>query len=399
MFFQLLLFVLLGVVAGIFTGLIPGIHINLVSVLVLGMGAFLLKYFNVYSLIVFIIAMSITHSFLDSIPSIFLGAPDSAQALGVLPGHRYLLKGKGLEALKLTLIGSLGSIVLSCLLFIPILPFIHSVYPLIKDYIGYILIFVVLFMLLREKRIIFGIFVFLLSGLFGLLVFNFNIQNPLFPMLSGIFGISTLIISIKDKNKIPEQKDSKEINIKFNDSAKAISSGQFSGMLTAIFPGLGSAQAAIIAMQIANKLKENGFLVLIGAINTANFTMSLATLYVLNKARNGSVVVISKMVESFGIKEIIVFLCVGLIAASLSVYIAIKIGKVFANLISKVNYKFVVMSIISLIFILSLILTGPFGVFILVIGSAIGIIPALSGISRTHAMGCLLLPVISYFIL
>ena len=254
-------------------------------------------------------------------------------------------------------------------------------------------------MLFREKNKLLAIFIFILSGFFGLVVFNFNMQNPLFPMLSGIFGISTLLISIKDKNKIPKQEDSKEIHINFKDSFKAISSGQFSGMLTAIFPGLGSAQAAIIAMQITTNLKENGFLVLIGAINTANFTMSLATLYVLNKARNGSIVAISQLVESFGIKEIIMFLCISLIAASISVFLALKIGKVFAKFISKVNYKLVVISIISLIFILSLILTGPLGIFVLLIGTFIGIIPALSGISRTHAMGCLLLPVIFYFVL
>jgi putative membrane protein len=254
-------------------------------------------------------------------------------------------------------------------------------------------------MLLREKNKLTAIFVFLLAGFFGLIVFNFNMQNPLFPMLSGIFGISTLLISIKEKNKIPEQENKKHINITLKDSAKAISSGQFSGMLTAIFPGLGSAQAAIIAMQITKDLKENAFLVLIGAINTANFTMSLATLYVLNKARNGSIVAISQFLEIFGIKEIMVFLCVGLIASALSVFLALKIGKIFANLISKVNYKLIVISIISLIFILSLILTGPLGIFILLIATFIGIIPALTGISRTHAMGCLLLPVIFYFVL
>ena len=205
MILQILIFTLIGILAGVFTGIIPGIHINLISTLILSVSPFLLTHFNVYSLIVFIISMSITHSFLDSIPSIFLGAPDSAQALGVLPGHRYLLQGKGLEALKLTLIGSLGAIILSSLIFIFILPFIHFIYPLIKDYIGYILIVVVLFMLLREKNKLTAIFIFLLSGFFGLVVFNFNMQNPLFPMLSGIFGISTLFYSLKQNESLYRQ--------------------------------------------------------------------------------------------------------------------------------------------------------------------------------------------------
>jgi putative membrane protein len=36
-----------------------------------------------------------------------LGAPDESKALNVLPGHRMLMEGKGFEAVKLNVIGSL----------------------------------------------------------------------------------------------------------------------------------------------------------------------------------------------------------------------------------------------------------------------------------------------------
>ncbi len=100
MFLEILLAILLGILAGIITGLTPGIHINLISVMLLSVSPVLLKYTNPIALAVFIIAMSVTHTFLDAIPSIFLGAPESATALGVLPGHRYLLKGYGLMAVS-----------------------------------------------------------------------------------------------------------------------------------------------------------------------------------------------------------------------------------------------------------------------------------------------------------
>ena len=64
----------------------------------------------------FIISMSLTHSFLDEITSIFLGAPYSGMAMGVLPGHKLLLEGKGLEAVKLTVIGRLICLIIPCLL-------------------------------------------------------------------------------------------------------------------------------------------------------------------------------------------------------------------------------------------------------------------------------------------
>jgi len=53
----------------------------------------LMTYFDPVVLVVFIIAMSVTHTFLDALPAIFLGAPDADQVLNVLPGHRLLLQG------------------------------------------------------------------------------------------------------------------------------------------------------------------------------------------------------------------------------------------------------------------------------------------------------------------
>ena len=100
--------------AGTFTGLIPGIHINLVAVFILSL-TFISK-FQPITLIVFITAMAITHTFIDFIPSIFIGAPDEDTALSTLPGHKLLMTGQGHQAIKLTLIGS--SIAIASLIFI-----------------------------------------------------------------------------------------------------------------------------------------------------------------------------------------------------------------------------------------------------------------------------------------
>jgi len=117
MFLEFLIAIFLGIMFGIFTGIIPGIHINLVSLLLVSLSVYLLGIFSFTALGVFIIAMAITHTFIDILPAIFLGAPDADTALGVLPGHRLLLEGKGYEAVKLTVIGGL-----SMLLYLKFLP-------------------------------------------------------------------------------------------------------------------------------------------------------------------------------------------------------------------------------------------------------------------------------------
>jgi putative membrane protein len=96
--------------------------------------------------------MSITHSFLDFIPSVFLGAPDSDTALSILPGHKLLLEGKAYEAVKLTVIGSLGALVFSVLLVPLLIPFIEYIYPFLRRYIAYILILIVVYMILKDNN-------------------------------------------------------------------------------------------------------------------------------------------------------------------------------------------------------------------------------------------------------
>jgi len=61
MFLEFLIAALLGILAGIFTGLIPGIHINLVSLLVVSSSAYLLDIFSFTALGVFIISMAMNH--------------------------------------------------------------------------------------------------------------------------------------------------------------------------------------------------------------------------------------------------------------------------------------------------------------------------------------------------
>ncbi len=400
MLLEILVSIIAGVLFGIITGLTPGVHVNLISVLLLASAPVLAQHFSFLALAVFIIAMALTHTFLDSIPSIFLGAPESDTALGVLPGHRYLLKGHGYAAVKLTLIGSLGAIILSTLIFPLLVPFVKHGYPLIEDYMGWFLVGVACFMIIRDKNKAWALIVFLLSGALGVIVLGMpNLKNPLFPLLTGLFGISTLIISLMRKESIPKQVLIKKTPLDKKKTIKALVSGQASGFLTAVFPGLGAATAAVISLQFTRKLGDHGFLILIGAINTVNFTLSLLTLLVLGKARNGAVITVQKLVENITLPHILLFLSTALIAGGAAFILGLYISRGFSSLIMKINYKALVTGIICFLVILTIILSRPIGLLILLTSTAIGLIPPEKKLPRVHAMGCLLVPVIGYFLI
>src|SRR3989338_9701025 len=85
---------LAGILLGIFSGLVPGIHSNTIasvlSTLPIDPEAFAY----------IIVAVLGAHLVFQFFPSIFLSIPDDTVVSSVLPGHRMALVGRGMEALS-----------------------------------------------------------------------------------------------------------------------------------------------------------------------------------------------------------------------------------------------------------------------------------------------------------
>ena len=389
---------LLGMIFGVFTGLTPGIHLNLIATLVLSSSVYLLGFVEVIVLAVFIVSMSVVHTFMNAIPAIYLGAPeDEGNALNVLPGHKMLLEGKGYEALLLTVIGSFLALIVGILVSPLIIKLLPNIYEALRDYIGYILIIIVVFLILRERKKYLAFFVFILAGVFGLTVLNLNLKNPMFPMLSSLFGIAGLLISLKDKVEIPIQEIT-ETDISKMEMGKAVGVGTLVGSFATMMPGLGPAQAAIMGSQIV-KLSDKGFLVLVGALDTLGMVMSFVALFAIEKARNGVVVVISRLIGVISKEDLIVFFSVAFITGIIAAGLSLWTGRKFSSLITKINYEKLAIGIIVFIIGMCLWLSSWLGLLVLVIGSFLGMVPVLLNVGRNHLMGCLLLPVILFFLL
>jgi len=400
-FVETVIALVLGVLSGIVTGLIPGIHVNLISVLILSFSGFLLMVTSPLVLAVYIISLAITHSFLDSLPSIYLGAPDEAQALNVLPGHRLLNRGEGHNAIVYTLIGSLGCLILGIILFPIFIVSMEAIYPLVKGSIGYILALIMIFMIGKDKgKRVKSLVAFLLAGCLGLIVFSIpNLEQPLFPLLSGLFGFSILLVSLMQKSVIPEQDFTKPLTISNKNTVKAVTAASGVGFIAAFLPGFGSSQAAIVATNIVGDIGDEGFLSLVGGINTANMLISIGTAFVLNKARNGAILTVNKLLGGVGLHEMILFLGVALVVGGIATVLALRISKVFARVIVKVNYMKIVLSILIFITLLTFYFDGFIGLIVLATSTANGLLAGAWGVGKNHLMGCLILPVILYFVL
>ena len=179
-----------GIILGAISGLTPGLHVNNFAAMLLATSSVLMSFgLTPYHVASIILAAAISQTFFDAIPAVFVGAPDSDTILTVLPGHRMMLEGRGIEAVRLSAIGSAGSIIAALVLVFP-LSWIFSKYnDLLMKYVGVLLLAVAAFMIKVEsgpviegqgslvhlKYKALAVLVFLTSGLLGIFAFNHEI--------------------------------------------------------------------------------------------------------------------------------------------------------------------------------------------------------------------------------
>tara|TARA_Y100000310_G_C20686865_1_gene819572 strand:+ start:2764 stop:3978 length:1215 start_codon:yes stop_codon:yes gene_type:complete len=404
MIFYFILALLLGTLAGTITGLIPGIHINLIAIILLGFSAYLLEIVSPLTLIIFITAMAITHTFIDYIPSIFLGAPDEDSILSVLPGHKFLLQGRAYFAIIFTLYGSLIALPV-ILIFIPIFIYLLPIaYLYISRIMWIILILVSAYLIYSEKaksKILWAIIIFLLAGFLGIISLNLNIKEPLLPLLTGLFGASNLLISIHQKTKIPVQKIRKltQIRLRKKSIVKSTLASIIAAPFTAFLPGLGASQAALIGKQVTDIQDQREFLFLLGAINTIVMGLSFIALYTIQKTRTGAAVAISKLIPNLSLTELFYIIATIIIAGIISFFITIFISKKIARNISKISYSKISIAILAILLLVTIYFTGFLGLLIFITSIALGITTIQIGIKRIHLMGALLIPTILFYIL
>jgi putative membrane protein len=125
----------------------------------------------------------------------------------------------------------------------------------------------------------------------------------------------------------------------------------------------------------------------------------LVTLYALEKARNGAVVAIREILRSIDMTSLATFLAAALIAGGIATFLAMFLARGFSKLITRINYPKLCIGIITMIALLVTYFSSWLGLLVLFVSTAVGIIPAIWNVKRSHAMGCLLLPVILFFIL
>jgi putative membrane protein len=431
---------LFGTALGVMTGLIPGLHVNNVAIILLSIspiaaGIMITELgLDPYTVLLMvsssIVATSMAHTFLDFIPSTFLGAPEPETALSVLPAHGMLMEGRGYQAIFLSAVGSFGAVVIGCLLLIPYRMMVNEPingYEILKKYMIWVLIGVVVLMLVTETSeipykkkddkwvkgplsrtmgVTLALLLFLLSGILGYTCLNLDVTSPfglpatvLFPLLSGLFGTATLIESIRGGAEVPLQRFELD-DLDLSETASSVSTGGMAGSVVGFLPGMSGGVATIIAMLFRKDPKPSSVILTLSAINTANSFFVLSALFLILRPRSGAAIVVNQLIDARKWSSFLpphdlgLLLISALIASCLGFFLTMALGRRLANLLPRLPYSKLVISIIIFITVMVIAFTGIIGFLVLLVSTAVGMIAPNIGIRRSHAMGVLLLPVI-----
>ena len=140
----------------------------------------------------------------------------------------------------------------------------------------------------------------------------------------------------------------------------------------------------------------------LSSVNTAVTVMVLGFLYMVGRPRSGAALALNMMypIDMWNAVEppadFVRLLGITIASGLFAVPVMIKVGKGMLKMHEIVPLRTLVFAVSGFITILVWLSTGWIGVGVLIIGTAMGLMPPRIGIRRSHAMGIILVPIMMY---
>lgn len=353
----MILELIVGFALGILCGLIPGLHVNLISIIAI-------SYFdNPLSAIYFLVPLSIAYTFADVIPAVIFNSPSS---------DTFQFRKSSRSIYYATFASSISIIIL-----IFTSPFLIIIMPPIFSFIENYFVLALLFVSLIYLNSVEDLLVFLLAGTVGVISLDYLvIKEPLLCMLTGFFGLPALLVVKKN-------------NLLIKNNGIVTIFPIFLGVLSSIFVFLLPTLTPAHAFSVVKKYSSN-FSLTLGAINTSSMVLAIIYGFILNKARNGSIEVLyDSFVFDINHLIIMLLLCVACIfpAHCFTLFLAKKLSLIN---ISKI--------LVIFIFVTVLLISGPIGLLVLIVSTLIGFFCLQISVSRINLLGSLLLPTTMFYL-
>ncbi len=140
------------------------------------------------------------------------------------------------------------------------------------------------------------------------------------------------------------------------------------------------------------------FISMTASIGTVTSIFSILTLSVSGSGRSGTTMVIKQIIgdslDGFCSGPFLLILFSIAIASAFGYVATIGCGRFMSQISERIPADLLNNAVLTLIVVLVLITVGPFGLPVLILATAIGMIPPSLGVGRVCLIGCLMLPVL-----
>ena len=432
-----LLFAVGGALVASTLSLVPALHIyNVAGLLILGTAA-LGPFLPPEHLAMLFLGMITSYAILNTIPSIFLSAPDDSTVFVVLPGQKYLMQRRGYEAAVLTGIGGLGGVAVLVLL-TPIAPRLFpALRAILQQHIHWLLWTIIAYMLLSEwpkgtdrqpagwrrwwdgwKSLTAGLVTFLLSGLLGFVLMYRSILPPasayqnLLPAFVGLFAVPWVLQNLLARVELPDQFVARSVDTTPWLVVRGTLAGALGGLFAAFFPVVTGGIGGFIAGHATAQRDDRLFIISQGASKVVYYVGGFLLFFVpgLHLTRGGMAWMVSTLWHPYTPHDYYLAVAAVVVTGVLSFFFLLGLTRLAIRLVARVHYRWISLGTLILLLLIvtavpaagewigggtpaSALRAGLGGLLICGVATGIGLIPVLWGSRRMNCMGVLLLPI------
>ena len=415
-----LLVALAGVFLASLFAFLPALHIYNAAGLILALSAAAGRFVPPEHLAMLFLGMITGYAMLNTIPSVFLAAPDDSTIFIVLPAQKYLRANRGYEAAVLTGIGGLTGIAFLALL-TPVAPsLLPAVHGVLRPHFHWILWAIIAYVLLSEwpkgtyrapagwrrwweawRNLVAGLLTFLLSGILGLILLYRSpipagvAYHNLLPAFVGLFAMPWILHNLISCADLPEQHIAATVDASPGLILQAMLSGALGGLFAAFFPVVTGGVGALLAGQATARRDDRLFILSQGASKVVYYVGAFLLFFVprLHLTRGGMAWMLTGLWRAREPGTYYTAVAAVVLSGVVSFFLLLVLARLAARLVGKVHYRWISLGTLVLLVVFVVALTGWPGLLVCLVATGIGLIPGLWGSRRMNVMGILLLPI------
>jgi putative membrane protein len=251
------------------------------------------------------------------------------------------------------------------------------------------------------KSIAAGLLTWALAGWLGMIIFHKTVVAPerafqtLMPVFVGLFATSSIILSLVSKVKIPKQRVQDSYDVTGPQIAASGGSGFLGGIFAAFMPAITPGVGGVLSGNATGQRDDKVFIMSMGTNRIVYYVGAIAIfLLPLLHMRSGGMAInvnlffIPQTVEQYLLVTAAIAIC-GFVSFLFLLYSS----KLIARLISVISYQTLNIIALAVVVMIVFLMTGVMGLLIMMVATAIGIVPIMWNSRRLNLLGVILIPI------